>query len=550
MTNKDLADLIFPNITKSIYDYEEMYPERNLPVGAMVTRFAPSPTGFVHMGSLLASFISSKAAKDTNGVFYLRIEDTDQKREVENGIEGIVKDLKDFKINIDEGALSRTEEKGNYGPYIQSERKEIYHAFIKHLIELDLAYPCFCTEEQIEETRKMQEATKSRIGYYGRYAVCRHIKLEDAYNRIKNGEKYIIRLKSPGNFDKKIVVNDLVKGRIEFPENDLDIVIMKSDGLPTYHFAHLVDDHLMRTTHITRGDEWVSSLPIHIQLFKVFGFEPPKYAHLSPIMKQDGDIKRKLSKRKDPEAAMSYYAELGIPVEAVHLYLMTIANTNFEQWYDGNKDKSIDDFKFDFKKISSSGALFDLEKLINISRNYISYLKAEEVYDSLYKWSETYDPSFHDIIAKYKDYTIKIFSIERYQKKPRKDYESWSSIKKHIWYMYDELFDNPEYDFQAITDKSEIKKILELYLNKYYNEADDKDTWFEKIKALCDELGYASNMKDYKENPDNYKGSVADISTVIRVALTSSSMTPDLYEIMCLFGAARIRSRINRVIGE
>ena len=465
MTYKDLADLIFPNIDKTVADYEKMYPERNLPEGAMVTRFAPSPTGFVHMGSLLASFISNKAAKDTGGVFYLRIEDTDQKREVENGIEGIVKDLKDFKINIDEGALSRTESIGNYGPYIQSERKEIYHAFIKHLLELGLAYPCFCTEEQIEETRKMQEATKSRIGYYGRYAVCRQLKLEDAYNRIKNGEKFIIRLKSPGNFEHKIVVNDLVKGKIEFPENDLDIVIMKSDGLPTYHFAHLVDDHLMRTTHITRGDEWVSSLPIHVQLFKVFGFEPPKYAHLSPIMKQDGDIKRKLSKRKDPEAAMSYYAELGIPVEAVHLYLMTIANTNFEQWYDQNKDKSIDDFKFDFKKISASGSLFDLEKLINISRNYISYLKAEEVYDNVLAWSKEYDLDFYNLLNKYKDYTISIFSIERYQKKPRKDYESWSSIKKHIWYMYDELFHDVTYDWGSITDKTEIKKILELYLN-------------------------------------------------------------------------------------
>lgn len=422
MTNKELADLIFPNITKTIADYEKIYPERNLPEGAMVTRFAPSPTGFVHMGSLLASFISNKAAKDTNGIFYLRIEDTDQKREVPNGIEGIVKDLQDFKININEGALSRTEELGAYGPYIQSERKEIYQTFIKYLLEQGLAYPCFCSEEQIEETRKMQEATKARIGYYGRYAVCRNIKIEDAYNRIKNGEKYIIRLKSPGNFEKKVVINDLVKGRIEFPENDLDIVIMKSDGLPTYHFAHLVDDHLMRTTHITRGDEWVSSLPIHLQLFKIFNFKAPQYAHLSPILKQDGNIKRKLSKRKDPEAAMSYYAELGIPVEAVHLYLMTIANTNFEQWYDQNKDKSIDDFKFDFKKISSSGALFDVEKLTNISRNYISFLSAEDVYENVLTWSSTYDKEFHEILAKNKEYTIKIFSIERYQKKPRKDY--------------------------------------------------------------------------------------------------------------------------------
>ena len=548
MTHKDLADLIFPNITKTVDDYEKMYPERDLPEGAMVTRFAPSPTGFVHMGSLLASFISRKAAKDTKGVFYLRIEDTDQKREVENGIEGIVEDLRNFKIEIDEGALSRTESIGNYGPYIQSERKEIYQAFIKHLLELGLAYPCFCTAEQLDETREMQEATKARIGYYGRYAVCRNIKLDDAYNRIKNGDKYIIRLKSPGDFEKKVVVNDLVKGKIEFPENDLDIVIMKSDGLPTYHFAHLVDDHLMRTTHITRGDEWVSSLPIHVQLFKVFGFNQPKYAHLSPIMKQEGETKRKLSKRKDPEAAMSYYAELGIPTEAVHLYLMTIANTNFEQWYDQNKDKTIDEFKFDFKKISSSGALFDLEKLVNISRNYISYLKAEDVYDRVLSWAEVYDKEFYELLNKYREFTIGLFSIERYQKKPRKDFESWSTVKNNIWYMYDELFTNVTYDFQKVTDKEEIKNILELYLNKYYNESDDKDTWFNKIKELCDELGYASNMKEYKENPDNYKGNIADVSTVIRVALTSSSMTPDLYELMKLFGTTRIKERLNKFI--
>ena len=548
MTNKDLAELIFPNITKTIEDYEKIYPERNLPEGAMVTRFAPSPTGFVHMGSLLASFISSKAAKDTKGVFYLRIEDTDQKREVPNGIEGIVKDLKDFEIHIDEGALSREESIGEYGPYIQSERKEIYHAFIKHLINIGMAYPCFCSEEHLAEIREMQEATKSRIGYYGRYAVCRNIKIEEAYTRIKNGEKFIIRLKSPGDFEKKIVVNDLVKGKIEFPENDLDIVIMKSDGLPTYHFAHLVDDHLMRTTHVTRGDEWVSSLPIHQQLFQVFGFNPPKYAHLSPILKQEGETKRKLSKRKDPEAAMSYYAKLGIPIKAVHLYLMTIANTNFEQWYDQNKDKTLDDFKFDFKKISASGSLFDVEKLINISRNYISFLSAEEVYDNVYNWSSTYDPNLHELLEKYKEYTINVFSIERYQKKPRKDYESWSSIKKNIWYMYDELFTPNTYDFQKIKDHEEISKILTTYLDKYYQETDDKETWFNKIKDLTDELGYCSNMKEYKENPDKYKGSVADISTVIRVALTSSSMTPDLYEIMKLLGPNRIKSRIDKVI--
>jgi len=550
MTNKDLAELIFPHITKTIDDYEKMYPVRDLPEGAMVTRFAPSPTGFVHMGSLLASFISRKAAKDTNGVFYLRIEDTDQKREVENGIEGIVNDLSNFKIEIDEGALSRTESIGEYGPYIQSERKEIYQTFIKYLISEGKAYPCFCSEDDLNETRSMQEATKARIGYYGRYAVCRNIKVEDAYNRIKSGEPYIIRLKSPGDFERKIIVNDLVKGKIEFPENDLDIVIMKSDGLPTYHFAHLVDDHLMRTTHITRGDEWVSSLPIHVQLFKVFGYEPPKYAHLSPVMKQEGETKRKLSKRKDPEAAMSYYAELGVPVEAVHLYLMTIANTNFEEWYDHNKEKSIDDFKFDFKKISASGALFDLEKLYNISKNYISYLKAEEVYERLLGWSKTYDSEFAELLEKYKEYSINVFGIERYQKKPRKDYDCFSNVKKNVWYMYDELFCECEYDFDKITSKEEIKKILDVYINEYYSDDDDKETWFNKVKELSDRLGYCSNMKEYKENPDNYKGSVADVSTVIRVAITTSRMTPDLYEIMKLLGIERIRERINRCVNK
>lgn len=545
MTYKDLADLIFPNITTTIEDYEKMYPERDLPKGAIVTRFAPSPTGFVHMGSLLASFIANKAAKDTNGVFYLRIEDTDQKREVENGIEGIAQDLKNFEIEIEEGAVSKDKEIGQYGPYIQSARKEIYHAFIKHLLENGLAYPCFCSSEHLEEVRKMQEATKSRIGYYGRYAVCRNIKIEDAYNRIKNGEKYVIRLKSLGNFENKVIINDLVKGNIEFPENDIDIIIMKSDGLPTYHFAHLVDDHLMRTTHVIRGDEWVSSLPIHVQLFQMFNFTPPKYAHLSPIMKQDGLVKRKLSKRKDPEAAMSYYHQLGIPIKAIHLYLMTIANTNFEEWYDQNKDKTIDDFKFDFKKISASGSLFDLEKLLNISRNYISHLTSQEVYNNVLEWAKEFDRELESLLSNYYEYTIKIFSIERYQKKPRKDYDSWSSIRKNIWYMYDELFNNIKYDEGKITDKDEIKKILNTYITKYYNEDDDKDTWFNKIKDLSQELGYCPNMKEYKENKDNYKGSVADVSTVIRIALTSSSMTPDLYELMKLLGKDRIQMRIN-----
>ena len=549
MTNKDLADLIFPNITKTIEDYEKMYPKRDLPESAVVTRFAPSPTGFVHMGSLLASFIERKAAKDTNGVFYLRIEDTDQERKVENGIEGITTDLKNFGITIDEGALSETEEIGAYGPYIQSKRKEIYDAFIKYFLENGMAYPCFCSKEELDNIRNAQEKRKDRIGYYGRYAKCRKIPIEDTYNKIKNGEEFIIRLKSPGDFNKKIVVKDLVKGNISFPENDLDIVIMKKDGLPTYHFAHLVDDYLMRTTHVIRGDEWVSSLPTHVQLFNMLGVKPPKYAHISPIMKEENGVKRKLSKRKDPEAAMSYYHEKGIPTEAVQLYLMTLANTNFEQWMDANKDKTIDDFEFSFNKISKSGGLFDIEKLHNISKNYLSRIKATEFYDMLVNYSKEYDEEFYELITKYKDFTIGLLNIEREQKKPRKDYSCFSEVKELVWYMYDELFDKHEknYEFTNITDKDEIIKLMNTYIEKYYDQKDEQQDWFEKIKDLSEEFGYAREVKEYKANPDNYKGHVGDVSTVIRVALTTKSMTPNLYDIMKLFGKERIIKRIEQL---
>ena len=549
MTNKDLADLIFPNITKTIEDYEKMYPKRDLPESAVVTRFAPSPTGFVHMGSLLASFIERKAAKDTNGIFYLRIEDTDQERKVENGIVGITTDLKNFGITIDEGALSETEEIGAYGPYIQSKRKEIYDAFIKYFLENGMAYPCFCSKEELDEIRNAQEKRKDRIGYYGRYAKCRKIPIEDAYDKIKNGEEFIIRLKSPGDFEKKIVVKDLVKGNISFPENDLDIVIMKKDGLPTYHFAHLVDDYLMRTTHVIRGDEWVSSLPTHVQLFNMLGVKPPKYAHISPIMKEENGVKRKLSKRKDPEAAMSYYHEKGIPTEAVQLYLMTLANTNFEQWMDANKDKTIDDFEFSFNKISKSGGLFDIEKLHNISKNYLSRIKATEFYDMLVNYSKEYDEEFYELMVKYKDFTIGLLNIEREQKKPRKDYACFSEVKELVWYMYDELFNKHEknYEFTNITDKDEIIKLMNTYIEKYYDQKDEQQDWFEKIKDLSEEFGYAREVKEYKANPDNYKGHVGDVSTVIRVALTTKSMTPNLYDIMKLFGKERIIKRIEQL---
>ena len=547
MSNKELAELMFPNVTKTIEDYEKMYPERDLPEGAVVSRFAPSPTGFVHMGSLFASFIERKVPKETGGVFYLRIEDTDGKRTVENGVQGIIDDLRNFDIEIDEGMISETEWKGNYGPYIQSERKEIYNTYAKYLVEEGLAYPCFCTQEEIDEIRKIQEMNKERIGYYGSYAKCRFLSNEERAERIKRGDPYIVRLASPGDFNRKVELNDLVRGKIEFPENDLDIVLIKSDGLPLYHFAHVIDDHLMRTTHVLRGEEWIPSTPIHLQLFKILGFKAPKYAHLGVVMKIDEDgTRRKLSKRKDPEAAVSYYHEQGIPVEAVKLYLMTIANSNFEEWWNQNQNLSYNDFKFDFKKMSVSGSLFDLEKLLNISRSYISRMKATEVYDKTLEWAKEFDTEFANILEKNKDYTTQILNIEREQKKPRKDYESFSSIKGYIWYMFDEYFTGDlNYDFQKITDKEEIKRILNAYLDKY-DESDDKEAWFNKVKELTDELGYCSDMKAYKENPDTYPGNVADISTVIRVALTTSSQTPDLYELLRLIGKDRIKERFNK----
>ena len=549
MSNKELANLIFPNITKTIEDYEKMYPKRDLEEGAIVTRYAPSPTGFIHIGALLSSFTASVFAKQTNGVLFLRIEDTDTKRTVDNGISKIINGLKEFEVTFDEGPISEDESIGNYGPYIQSERKEIYQAFIKHLIEEGKAYPCFCTHEEIDEIRKEQERDKLRIGYYGNYAKCRNLSNDECAKRIKEGMPYIIRLRSNGDYNKKIICHDLVKGDILFPENDLDIVINKADGLPTYHFAHLVDDYLMHTTHVIRSDEWVSSLPVHYQLFDMLGFKKPKYAHIAPLAKVDPETGgvRKLSKRKDPECAMSYYHELGIPYEAVRLYLATITSSSFEEWYLHNPEGKIEDYKFEFKKISKSPTLFDLDKLNNISRNYISRLKADDLYERVSTHLKQYDIDFYNIFTKDKDYSTSILNIEREQKKPRKDIGCYSDVKKEIWYMYDELFNNLEYDFQKINDLDEIRNILNLYISKYYDENNDKDTWFNKIKLLCDELGYCSDMKEYKNNPDQYKGNVADISTVIRVALTTRSMTPDLYEIMKILGKNRIVNRIEKI---
>ena len=548
MDYKDLANLIFPE-AKDISYYEEKYPRRNLKEGAIVTRFAPSPTGFVHIGGLYQSLIAKKVANQTGGVFFLRIEDTDQKREVENGITDIVKSLKDFGLEPDEGMISETEEKGEYGPYRQSKRKEIYQAYAKYLIEQGKAYPCFCTPEEVEEIRQKQETAKIRPGYYGVWAKCRHLTVEEMVERIKNGESYIVRFKSPGREDRKLKHKDVIKGNVEFPENDQDIVIIKADGLPTYHFAHAVDDHLMGTTHVIRGDEWLSSVPLHLQLFHELGFRPPKYAHIAPIMKNDNGNKRKLSKRKDSEAAVSYYEEEGIPKEAVKEYLLNIANSTFENWRRANPDKDISEFELQLNKMSVSGALFDMVKLLDVGKTVISKFTAEKVYEESLKWAKRHDEELEKLLED-KEYSLKVFGIERGNKKPRKDISKWSDVKENIGYMYDELFysKNQDYPYQVINNKEEINKILTLYTEKYYGDEDDKQTWFDKIKELSAELGYAKEVKEFKANPGKYTAHVGDVSTVLRVALTSRTNTPDMYEIMKILGKDRIVERFKKAM--
>ena len=548
MDYKDLANLIFPDV-KEISYYEEKYKKRNLEEGAIVTRFAPSPTGFVHLGSLYQVVIARKMAKQTGGVFFLRVEDTDQKREVENGVTGIIESLRDFGLTPDEGMINETEEIGEYGPYKQSLRKDIYQAYAKHLLEQGKAYPCFATPEELDEMRAKQESAKIRPGYYGVWAKYRNLTVEEAAQKIKNGENYIIRLKSPGREDRKIKHHDVIKGNVDFPENDQDIVIIKADGLPTYHFAHAVDDHLMGTTHVIRGDEWLSSVPLHLQLFQMLEFKAPKYAHIAPIMKEDDGGKRKLSKRKDPEAAVSYYTEIGVPKEAVTEYLLNIANSNFELWRKQKPNASVDEFELQLNKMSVSGALFDIVKILDIAKTVISKYTAESIYEEAVNWAKIYDEELYKLLED-KEYALKVFGIERGNAKPRKDIAKWSDVKENIEYMYDDEFYKKErtYEYQKVTDKELINKIVTLYMEKYYNENDDKQTWFEKVKDLAEEVGFAREVKEWKKEPEKWPGHVGDISTVLRVALTSKANTPDMYEIMQVLGKERIFKRFEQAI--
>ncbi len=541
-----LAYLLLPNIDKEPEYYEELFPARNLPEGARVTRIAPSPTGYLHLGTLFAALVNRITATSTNGIFFTRIEDTDKKREIEGGIEDIIDGLNRFGITIDEGFFNGQNQKGDYGPYQQSQRAEIYQCYAKKLIKEGLAYPCFCTSEELEEVRNIQESQKIRTGYHGEWAKHRNITFEQAKELIKQGKPFVIRLKSPGSEENKIIFEDAVKGKIEMPENDEDFVILKSDGIPTYHFAHAVDDHLMHTTHVLRGDEWISSVPKHIQLFKVLSFKPVKYGHISPIMKLDNGAKRKISKRKDPEAAVHFFAEQGYLSESVIEYLMTIAASDFEDWRRANPDKSYKDFKFNLKKMSVSGALFDGVKLLDVSKNIVCKLSSNQVYDYATDWAKEFDKDFYNILTENPEYTKAVFAIDRDVPKPRKDIAKWNEVKEYFSYMFDELY-TPDFTLPENINKADAIAFLEEYA-KIYSADDDKQEWFNKIKKIAPKLNFASETKEYKANPENYKGHAGDLSTVLRIAITGRRNTPDLCSIMQVLGQDKCIERIQNAI--
>ena len=539
---RELADILFPNLKHDITYYENLYPERDLPDGAMVTRYGPSPTGSVHLGNLFSAFCDMIYARQSGGVFFLRIEDTDQKRMVEGGIENITGVLKGFNIIPNEGYTYG----GNYGPYKQSERTEIYQTYVKDLIIRGLAYPCFMSEEELASIKEEQEINKTKIGVYGVYAVDRDLSLAEVKEHLKNNDSYVIRLKSPGDANKQIEVVDCIKGKIKFPEYDMDSVLLKKDGTPTYHLAHAIDDHLMHTTHVIRGDEWVSSIPLHYQLFQILGFKPVKYAHIAPITIKDpetGTI-RKLSKRKDPWAGAKFYEESGIPIEALHLYLATIANSNFEEWYLQNQDKSISDFKFSFDKMAIGGTSFDENKFNNICKTYFSRKTGKEVYEETLNWAKTYDKDYAKLLSANKSDMIQFLSIEKDGPRPRKDISKYSDVKEEFSYAIDSMFD-AEFYSKFDGDKTyDIDLVLD-YLNKYLDLDVSNEEWFNKVREFALINGYATTPKEYKKNPDSYKGHVGDICEALRVMITGRLKSPDLYSIMKILGKKRILERVD-----
>lgn len=549
MDNMKLAELLFPDIKKSPEEYDSIFPKRNLPEGARVTRLAPSPTGFIHIGNLFSAFADERMAHKSGGVFYLRIEDTDDKRYVEGAVDTIVDALDYFKIKFDEGAVV-TGEIGEYGPYYQSHRAEIYQTFVKMMVQKGQAYPCFLTEEEISEIRAKQDSIKANPGIYGEWAVGRNLTYEEIEENIKAGKPYVVRLKSQGAAQadtenmKTITVNDAIRGDITMPENNMDVVILKATGIPTYHFAHVIDDHFMRTTHVVRGEEWLSSLPIHVELFEALGWEHPIYCHTAHLMKIDEEgNKRKLSKRKDPELSLDYYRKDGYHPKAVREYLLTILNSNFEEWRIANPDADIDEFEFSPEKMSNSGALFDLNKLKDVCKDVLVKIPAGELYDFLMSWAEEFKPDIYNLISKDRGYVERILNVGRSGNKPRKDLIYGEQIFEFIKYFFDEHF-VIEDELPANVSAEDAKAILQAYLGSY-DHSDDQSAWFDKIRNLGTELGFAAKPKDYKKNPDQYKGHVGDVSTVIRLAVTGRSQSPDVWEIQQILGADRTIQRVN-----
>ncbi len=550
MDYKALAELLFPNVENTTEYYEEKYKARNLPEGAKVTRFAPSPTGFVHFGSMLPVVVSERLAHQSGGVFYLRIEDTDDKRYVEGAEEDLINVYKYFGVSFDESIMAG----GEYAPYRQSERKDIYSAYAKKLVAEGKAYPCFCSAEELDETRKLQEERKVVTGYWGEYVKCRDLTLEQVEENIKAGKEWVLRIKSNGNPENKIKFTDLIKGAIEITENHIDHILLKRDGMPTYHLAHGVDDHLMGTTHVVRGEEWLPSLPYHLQIFGALGFKAPKYLHISQLMKavevedEEGNVKtvkKKLSKR-DMGAGLSYYIEKGYTPESVMEYVLTCLNSNYEDWRRANKDAHYTEFPFSIKKMSASGTLFDLAKLNDVSKNVVSKLTADEVYDRLTVWAKEFDGEFYNLLVNDEALAKGILSIGRGGNKSRKDFGTWSEVKPFISFFYDELFVREE-NVPENFDKETVNGVLEAFLASF-DLSDDQNTWFGKIKELGAEKGFCPDVKAYKASPEGYKGHVGDVSTFIRVAVTGRTNSPDLYAVMQLLGKERVEKRIRDYI--
>ena len=546
MDYQALAELLFPHVTDTPEMLEERFPLRTLPEGAVVTRMAPSPTGFVHLGNLVQGLTAERMAHQSGGILFLRVEDTDAKREVPGAVEVLINTLRHYGIVFDEGATIDGDN-GSYGPYRQRQRADIYHVYAKKLVSEGQAYPCFCTEEELASMREQQEANKENTGYYGKYAMWRERSMEDIQAQLAAGNPWVLRFKSTGSIENQYKFDDLVKGKLTITENDIDHVLLKSDGIPTYHFAHAVDDHLMRTTHVVRGDEWLPTLPFHIQLFKALGFKLPKYVHIGPLMKMDGTSKRKLSKRKDPELALTYYKAEGFPVEAVYEYIMTLLNSNFEDWRRANPDAPVDTFKFNAKKLNPAGSLFDYAKLTDVSKNVISRMNAEKVYSLLVEWAKEFDADFAQKLTQDADYSTKILAIGRGGKKPRKDLAVWKDAKPYMGFFYDEYLEKPVFDERF--DKAIIADALNRFLNRF-DIADDANTWFEKVKEITNDMGFTTDMKAYKADPTAFPGTVADISTFIRLAVTGKSNSPDLYTVMQILGYERTVQRIQTCLKE